>query len=148
MNKQHLFVAFALILLLPPLTLGREPQTNEVSPFAPMRNRHVLFLVEKKLDSEAIVTIIKSSWCNFDTFPPVMQDLKRRGVPVQVLQAMVEAPYGPPANSKLDNAVDPQIYHYAEQLKQMGLLTWSAVRREDQNGFSSDRRGPGGILRR
>jgi len=148
MNNQHLHLAFAMIWILTPLTVAAAPQKSEVSPFAPMRNRHVLFLVEKRLDSEAIVKVIKASWCNFDIFPPVLQDLKRRGVPVEVLQAMVEAPYGPPSDSRLDHATGELIYHYADQLKQMGLLTWSPVRREDQGAFSPDTRGPGGILRR
>lgn len=148
MNKQHLLLVFAMIGILTPVTVAAEPQKNDVSPFAPMRNRHVLFLVEKRLDSEAIVKVIKASWCNFDIFPPVLQDLKRRGVPVEVLQAMVEAPYGPPSDSKLDHVTGELIYHYADQLKQMGLLTYSPVRREDQNEFSPDRRGPGGILSR
>jgi hypothetical protein len=49
--------------------------------------------------------------------------MKRRGVPEAVLQAMVEAPYGPSvANSSKDDLSESPIYHYAEQLKQMGFL--------------------------
>ena len=53
--------------------------------------------------------------------------MKRRGVPEAVLQAMVEAPYGPSIkSSSRDDLGEQPIYHYAEQLKAMGFLTPSA----------------------
>jgi len=150
MNKPHLLLFGFLFIILVSSAYAAEPQTREVSPFFPMRNRDVLLLMERTLTPpEQIIAIIRSSWCNFDTFPPVLQELKRRGLPAEVLQAMVEAPYGPPANSKQGDAGAPAFYHYAEEIKQKGLFTWSAIRREDQKGgFSPDRRGAGGILRR
>ena len=150
MNKSHLLLFGFLFIILVSSAHGAEPQTREISPFFPMRNKDVLILMERKLNPhEEIITIIKISWCNFDTFPPVLQELKRRGVPAEVLQAMAEAPYGPPAIPKRGDAGESAFYHYAEEIKQKGLFTWSAVRREDQNGgFSPDRRGAGGILRR
>ena len=94
----------------------------------PLNNRDVVFMVRQKLDSAEIVRIIQSSPCTFDTFPPVLRELKRRGVPESVLQAMVEAPYGPivERNSRADQEEAP-IYHYAEQLKQMGYLVPSSA---------------------
>ena len=150
MNRPHLLlVGFLLICLITPAVYAAEPQTREVSPFAPMRNRDVLVLILRKMTPDEIIAVIKSSWCNFDTFPPVLQDLKRRGVSEEVLQAMVDAPYGPPANSRLRGSSEQPIYHYAEQLNQLGFLTVSPLRRGEQNGgFTVDRRGVGGILRK
>ena len=47
----------------------------------PLNNRDVVFMVRQKLDSAEIVRIIQASPCTFDIFPPVLRDLKRRGVP-------------------------------------------------------------------
>src|SRR5438132_12352442 len=105
-KPQQMFVGFLLICLLMPLAIAAAPQASELSRFAPMRNKDVLVLIEKKITPDEVISIIRSSWCNFDTFPPVLQDLKQRGVPGQVLQAMVDAPYGPPANSKLGGAAE------------------------------------------
>jgi hypothetical protein len=148
MCKPHrVFVGFLSICLLTTLAIASEPQAREPSRFAPMRNKDVLALIEKKITPDEVIAIIRSSWCNFDTFPPVLQDLKQRGVPGQVLQAMVDAPYGPPANSKLGGAAEQPIYHSAEQLKQMGFVNLTPLRRGDQGGFTPDTRGSGGILR-
>lgn len=88
-----------------------------------LNNRDVVFMVRQKMESAEIVRIIQSSPCTFDTFPPVLQDLKRRGVSEAILQAMVEAPYGPSAQrNSTDDLGESPIYHYAEQLKQMGYL--------------------------
>ena len=150
MARPHLFlvVGFILLFVSAPGAATRA-QTRDVSPFSPMRNRDVLILVSKKIPSDDIITMIKSSWCNFDTFPPVLQELKRRGVPEEVLQAMVDAPYGPPTNNRLGGPSEQPIYHYAEQLKDLGFLTVPPLRRGEQSsGFSADRRGSGGILRK
>jgi hypothetical protein len=148
MYKSSLFLAgFLLVLVMVPGSAAFA-QTGDISPFAPLRNKNVLQLVDRKVTPEAIVKIIKSSWCNFDTFPPVLQDLKERGVAAQVLEAMVEAPYGPPANSRRSGEEEQPIYHSAEQLKQLGFLSLTPLRREDQGGgFSADRGRPS-IMRR
>jgi hypothetical protein len=46
--------------------------------------------------SDLIIANILTSSCNFDIFPPVLDDLKRRGVPENVLQVMSVVPNGPP----------------------------------------------------
>lgn len=75
-------------------------------------------MVENKVPADAIVKTIQTSACTFDIFPPVLRELKRRGVPESVLQAMVQAPYGPSsANSSADDLGEQVIYHYTEQLK-------------------------------
>jgi hypothetical protein len=39
---------------------------------------------------------ISRGHCNFDTDPSILAEMKYNGVPNEVLQAMIEAPYGPP----------------------------------------------------
>jgi len=62
-------------------------------------------MVEDKVKPEIIISRILTSPCNFDVFPPVLRDLKRRGVPDEVLMVMKVVPNGPPGlpdvNSKL-----------------------------------------------
>src|SRR5688572_16003764 len=100
---------------------GAQSGETEVTPLS---NKDVLLMVEKKVETGTIVKTIKSSRCTFDTFPPLLKEMKRRGVPEPVLLAMLEAPYGPSvANSSKDDLGEQSIYHYAEQLKQMGFLT-------------------------
>ena len=60
-----------------------------------IENRHVLAMVAAGIASEVIVEKIRTSACSFDTFPPVLAELKSKGVPDAVLYAMVRAPHGP-----------------------------------------------------
>ncbi len=61
-----------------------------------LTNADVLAMVKSKLPADAIITKIQNSLCHFDTFPPVMAELRYRGVPEDVLVAMVAAPIGRP----------------------------------------------------
>ena len=47
-----------------------------------------------------IIARIVTSPCNFDTFPPVLRELRMKGLPDTVIMAMVMVPYGPPASSR------------------------------------------------
>jgi len=67
-----------------------------------LTNRDVLRMLEDKVAPEKIIGTILTSSCNFDVFPPVLRDLKRRGVPDNVVAAMKVAPVGPPALSLVD----------------------------------------------
>jgi len=88
-------------------------------------------MVQSHLSEEAIINTIKASPCTFDTFPPVLRDMKRRGVSDKVLQAMIDAPYGPSAKvaSANDDSGNQVIYHYADQLRQMGYIAPTTSRR-------------------
>lgn len=113
-------LAIALFLLLTPSFAAASGETD----VTPLSNKDVLLMVQSRMPEEAIIRVIKSSPCTFDTFPPVLRDMKRRGVSDAVLQAMIEAPYGPSVqNSSKDDLGEQPIYHYTEQLKQMGYLT-------------------------
>jgi hypothetical protein len=61
-----------------------------------LTNRDVLRMVHIGMKSDLIIANILTSSCNFDVFPPVLDDLKRRGVPENVLQVMSVVPNGPP----------------------------------------------------
>src|SRR4030095_124629 len=62
-----------------------------------MRNGDVIRMVQDGVKSGVIISNILTSNCNFDIFPPVLRDLRRRGVPDTVIVAMKMAPNGPPA---------------------------------------------------
>ena len=86
-----------------------------------LSNKDVLTMVQQKVETEAIIKVIRTSPCTFDTFPSVMKELKRRGVPEEVLEAMIDAPYGPAAEKGNTVEVaegDGPIYHYTESIKQ------------------------------
>ena len=92
--KHWLTIAFVLFLSAAD-TFG---QTLK-SPTRSVRiltNRDVLTMVQKGMRSELIIANILSTSCNFDVFPPVLDDMKRRGVPENVLQVMSVVPNGPP----------------------------------------------------
>ena len=61
-----------------------------------LTNSDVVAMVRDKVPAETIVKKIQSSRCHFDTFPTVISELRYRGVPEEVLVAMVEAPIGRP----------------------------------------------------
>lgn len=56
-------------------------------------------MVKAGAKSADIITTIQASQCAFDIFPPVMDDLRRRGVPDVVLDFMVRVPNGPPVTA-------------------------------------------------
>ena len=64
-----------------------------------LRNGDVLSMIAAKVPVDAIITKIQTSRCNFDTFPPVISELRYRGVPEDILIAMVEAPIGRPTRT-------------------------------------------------
>lgn len=89
MRKSLLSVLLVLTLsvLFVPFALGQDG-------FAQLSNGDILTMVKAKLSSTLIVEKINSSSCNFDTFPSVLAELKYRGIPDEVLMAMVRSPHG------------------------------------------------------
>jgi len=59
-------------------------------------------MVEDKVQPDIIISRILTSPCNFDVFPPVLRDLRRRGVPEKVLMVMKVVPNGPPGLAGVD----------------------------------------------
>lgn len=77
-------------------TLPISAQTSTAPPLPRLTNREVLEMVKAGISSDVIIAKVKVSRCNFDTEPTVLADLRYKGVPNEVLKAMIEAPYGPP----------------------------------------------------
>lgn len=63
---------------------------------APLTNADIVTMVRAKLPAALIIEKINTSSCTFDTFPSVLAELKYKGVPDEVLMAMVKAPHGAP----------------------------------------------------
>lgn len=93
--KYWLIIAVVLLFTISAGTFG---QTSKPQPRTPriLTNRDVLSMVHKGMRSDLIIASILTTSCNFDVFPPVLDDLKRRGVPENVLQVMSVVPNGPP----------------------------------------------------
>ena len=125
-----LFIGFALLLIVAPQsTLAQQGSLNDGTwDVTPLSNKDILTMVEKHVSESEIVVAISASPCVFDTFPPVLEDLKRRGVPEPVLKAMLNAPYGPSAKSQNEELDEQAIYHFADQLRQRNILSSPGVR--------------------
>lgn len=138
MKKQILFVGIALLVMFAPQRVfGQQGPIDDLgSEVTPLSNRDILLMVGKRVSQENIVGVINTSPCVFDTFPPVLDDLKRRGVPEPVLKAMVRAPYGPSAKTQHEELDEQAIYHYAEQLRQRNVLNPSPAGRGAAARFS------------
>jgi hypothetical protein len=87
-----------VLVLLLTTSAGAFRQTSKPQSRSPriLMNRDVLSMVHKGMRSDLIIATILTTSCNFDIFPPVLDDLKRRGVPENVLQVMSVVPNGPP----------------------------------------------------
>jgi hypothetical protein len=64
-----------------------------------LHNGDVLRLYKAGMKPSQIIARIVTSSCNFDTFPPVLQELQMKGVPDTVINAMRMVPYGPAASA-------------------------------------------------
>ncbi|HEU4835107.1 MAG TPA: hypothetical protein VFS90_11850 [Pyrinomonadaceae bacterium] len=93
--KHWLIIALVLLLTTPAETFGQSPKAQTRSARI-LTNRDVLLMVHKGMNSDLIIATVLTSACNFDVFPPVLDDMKRRGVPENVLQVMSVVPNGPP----------------------------------------------------
>lgn len=78
---------------------------THATPLRVLKNNDVIRMVEQGQKSNDIIAFIFTSTCNFDTFPPILRDLRRRGVPETVLAAMTAVPYGPPALKSVEASV-------------------------------------------
>ncbi len=106
--KYWLIIAVVLLLTCSQNAFSQDPApagtTGEI-----LRNSDIFAMVKDGVKPGVIIAKIMTSHCNFDVFPPVLQDLRRRGVPTAVLQAMLMAPVGPPnAPSAEKNSAYPK----------------------------------------
>jgi hypothetical protein len=113
-KKLYSLVAVVLVVVSASIVAAANPPD-----ITALSNKDIVSMVEHRVGADVIIKTIKTSPCTFDTFPSVMKELKRRGVPDNVLQAMIDAPYGPAAGKLSTNELDDEpIYHYMEQIKQ------------------------------
>jgi hypothetical protein len=89
--KKSASVVLSLFLLTQTLIAATPQET-----LPRLTNQDVVEMFKAGLSNEVILSKIKTSRCNFDTDPSILAELKHKGLPNEILQAMVEAPYGPP----------------------------------------------------
>jgi len=108
MKSKRLLVVLAFIITCCSLTLAQtDSRTRGTTRI--LNNRSILHMHEAGIKPSDIIATISTSECRFDTFPPVLHDLERRGVAASVLNAMALAPYGPPTRATVTTVpVKPQ----------------------------------------
>jgi hypothetical protein len=96
MNRKCLLLLAAFLLATCSLTLGQQSAQTATRV---LHNGDVLRMYRSGLKSDQIIANIVTSPCSFDTFPPVLRELKMKGLPDTVILAMRMVPYGPPAST-------------------------------------------------
>lgn len=96
MRKSLLSILLALTLSLSCVSFAFAQES-----FTTLTNADVLTMVRAKLPTALILEKINTSNCTFDTFPSVLAELRYKGVPDDVLMAMVQAPHGSRRQSAL-----------------------------------------------
>jgi hypothetical protein len=96
MRWKHWLTIAAFLLTNSVETFAQATKPQPRSTVRMLRNRDILQMVRGGMKADLIIANILTSSCNFDIFPPVLDDLKRRGVPETVLQVMSVVPNGPP----------------------------------------------------
>jgi len=104
MQCNRWLVCIFLLSTVCSIVMGQD-QTPAGTAGRPLRNSDVVRMVEEGQKSSEIISKIFTSHCNFDIFPPVLKDLKRRGVPDTVILAMKSAPSGPPSLAEVDSKI-------------------------------------------
>ena len=150
MKIHFLFISFVLLVMLAPMTASaQQGSTNVAWDVTPLSNKDILTMVDRHVSESEIVVAINSSPCVFDTFPPVLEDLKRRGVTEPVLKAMLNAPYGPSGKTQNEELDEQAIYHFADQLRQRNILSSTpGVRGADNTRRAARTRAPRTARRR
>src|SRR5688500_8721921 len=87
-------ISFLSVFLTLILCLSSVPLAFGQDGYSSLTNADILTMVRAKLSPSLIVEKINTTSCNFDTFPSVLAELKYKGVPDEVLMAMVQAPHG------------------------------------------------------
>lgn len=103
-SKRLLFVA---VFLLANCSLVFSQTQVPQRPVKILRNGDVLRMYKAGVKPGAIIAKIVTSQCNFDTFPPVLRELRMKGLPDTVITAMTMVPYGPPATAPATPATAP-----------------------------------------
>lgn len=100
MLRRSLYLVSALLIFLAFSAAISPARAQNQFPWEALTNGDILQMVTAKVAPDVIVQKIQTSRCHFDTTPSVLQELKYKGVPAEVLKAMADAPYGAPATAK------------------------------------------------
>ena len=106
MLKRSLYLAVAalVVLTISPIYPTR---AQDKLQWEALTNADIMQMVTAKVAPEVIIEKIQTSRCHFDTTASILQELKYKGVPAEVLRAMADAPYGAPTKPTKDiEAVD------------------------------------------
>jgi hypothetical protein len=114
MKWKHWLVIAAVLLVPASIETFGQSQQPQPRTIRILRNRDILQMVRSGIQSHLIIATIMTSHCNFDIFPPVLEDLKRRGVPDNVLHFMSVVPNGPP---NLPEAGQPSPQSFVRTIK-------------------------------
>jgi hypothetical protein len=82
-KKLELIIGVTLLLATTPPAFAQAPlwkATPKAAPVVILHNSDVLTMVKSGMKTSQIIARIRNSCCTFDVFPPVLQDLRRRGV--------------------------------------------------------------------
>lgn len=104
-TKPWLKITFVFLVFANCSVALAQDQTPDPTQIRLLTNNDVLRMLEEGIKPGPLIVKILTSHCNFDVFPPVLRDLKRRGVPDTVLVAMKAAPNGPPILAEVDSKV-------------------------------------------
>jgi len=109
MSKSLLSVLLALALSLSCVSFAFAQDS-----FMTLKNADIMTMVRAKLPTALIIEKINTSSCSFDTFPSVLAELKYKGVPDEILMAMVQAPHGgrrqsPQAKNRTSDAATVEV---------------------------------------
>jgi hypothetical protein len=88
MPKSLLSVLLALALCLSCVSFAFAQDSFSLT------NDDIMTMVRAKLSAALVIEKINTSSCSFDTFPSVLAEMKYKGVPDEVLLAMVRSPHG------------------------------------------------------
>jgi hypothetical protein len=98
MKRKHLLL-LAVFLLANCSLVFAQAEVRQ-TPAKILHNGDVLRMHKAGMKPGEIIAKIVTSECNFDTFPPVLRELKVKGLPDTVIMAMVMVPYGPAISSR------------------------------------------------
>ena len=104
-TKHWLEITFVFLLFTNCSVALAQDKTPESAQLRLLTNNDVLRMLEEGVKPGPLIIKIFTSHCNFDVFPPVLRELKRRGVPDTVLVAMKAAPNGPPTLAEVDSKI-------------------------------------------
>jgi hypothetical protein len=100
---------FLSVLLTLALSISFVPFAFGQDGFARLTNADIVTMVKAKLSPALIVEKINTSSCNFDTFPSVLAELKYKGIPDEVLMAMIQAPRGVRPKATVEPKPEPRL---------------------------------------